>query len=123
MIFSDKHSIKRLTQNISIAGFGSKSFKDGVDKMIDINDRLAKYLPPGILDLWEPTDMNDIQVVHASTRYVTDARDAEKEQIEVLSNDIDPEGFIRDASEGKYVYTVDNAVSFFRRVVTGSEEK
>lgn len=124
-IGSKPSSIKLLSQNVTLAGFGSTSFQDGLSSMRSINERLSKYLPVGGVDIWKPAFIGaeDIEAVHASTRYATDVRDVTSEQIETMQDDVDPEGYVKAASGDRYVYTSDNVVSFFRRLKETNGER
>lgn len=76
-------------------------------------------------DLWNPAifGADGIEVIHASNRYLTDIRDTDRDQIEVMGDDIDPEGFVHNAARGAYVYTSDNVVSYFKSVKTDGSER
>lgn len=103
---------KHLRQAVTLTGFGSRAFQQGVENAQKVYQGFFNALSSGKLEEWQTTMFEGIPAIDISTRYFTERRNAPNEVPVDFGENVDPEGIMAYIQGEDFIHTQDNFVEY-----------
>jgi hypothetical protein len=120
-----QNRIRFLRQSLTLAGYGTPTFEEGIQNLLEVQKLFDRHIPANKLDECTIIDKcGDALGIHLTNRYFTPRHEAPTETPVALSADIDPSGILAALTNDQFFYGEQNVVKYYsRNIVKGGAIK
>ena len=110
---SNSHNIKFLRQSTRITGFGNETFEKLTTDIARIQAIFKRAIGPQLQDEAGLSQYDGFTAIDASNRYFTLRTDRNQNEECMITDEMDPRGYLRKAAGNTFIHTEENKVHYF----------
>jgi hypothetical protein len=102
-----------LRQSVQLTGLDTKTFETGVDNLRMLHVMLARQIPEGLMEQYNPSSYLQYPSIDLGTRYFTARRDDPLGAAIPFHPNVDPKGVLSSIATDTYFHGEDNQVLYY----------
>ncbi|KAH7905812.1 hypothetical protein BJ138DRAFT_1017203 [Hygrophoropsis aurantiaca] len=113
--------VRHIRQHVTVTGLGQKAFDQAVSNLYGIHTMLARQVPPGALESWQPSEYRGYTALDIQNRYFTPRKFANGQAKIAFDKLCDDNHYLEDSSTPELYHTYDNHVDYYAAAEAGAQ--